>query len=81
MMVDAESCYNEKSAPPVASLEPHPGALPYKRHCDCQRPDSCTGVTMTIAKLEADGERLDRGDAPTLGGLAQLKGYSQPQPR
>lgn len=81
MMVDAESCYNEKSAPPVASLEPHPGALPYKRHSDRQCPDSCTGVTMTIAKLEADREKLDRGDAPSFGGLAQPIGSSQPQPR
>ena len=80
MMVDAESCYNEKSASPVASLEPHPGALLHKRHSDRQRPDSCTGVTMTIAKLEADREKLDRGDAPSLGGLAQPIGSSQPQP-
>ena len=35
---------------------------------------------MTIAKLETDGEKLDRGDAHSLGGLTQLIRCSQPQP-
>jgi len=52
MAVDADSCYNDETMPPVADLIRTRGRFIYAVD-DRLRPDGCNQLPMTIAKLGA----------------------------
>lgn len=84
MMVDADSCYNERLYTPVACLEPHPGRCRIGQMTTTS--DSVDVGSWTwrresgAARVRAGGTHYRRRTQGRPGGLDQPKGCNQPLP-